>query len=214
MSSQKIKGPSYYEVINKIYNREFPKGTNSNDLLKLLLFLNEYVISNGLLQDGNNEENKAIFNKYSNIICRNITIDYPEEDDIDYMFIDKFVYNTKLIQRVWRKHKIRQFLGQSNYFKKGKVKIDKDNLINEELKKMVIQDFIKHNNLKVKKITGLFNTMVENYGLISNENFSQEMFHFVSKLTKGNISDGELNMLYKKYINKGILVKNKEGNKY
>ncbi|MCQ2819229.1 MAG: hypothetical protein MJ252_18355 [archaeon] len=184
---------NYHEIINKIYNKDFPHDIPTNDILKLLLFLNEYVMTNGLLKDIHIEKNKEILNAYSKLLCQNINIDYPEEEELDYLTLDKLVYCTTLIQRKWRQYKIISFLGKK-----------KKNKINEELKKMIVQDCIKKNWLKVKKITGLFNSMTENFRNISNEPFVNETFHYIDKLTKGTIPKGELNSIYKRYINKVI----------
>ena len=71
--------------------------------MKLMLFINEYVINNNLLNyyfDMNNRNKLDIYSKY---LCEQINIDYPQEN---YINIDKMVFNVKKIQRMWRKKKL------------------------------------------------------------------------------------------------------------
>ena len=68
-----------------------------------MLFINEYVINNNLLNyyfDMNNRNKLDIYSKY---LCEQINIDYRQENDIN---IDKMVFNVKKIQRMWRKKKL------------------------------------------------------------------------------------------------------------
>lgn len=186
---------NYHTIINKIYSKEFPHcSTSTNDILKLMLFLNEYLINNNLLKDYYLPKNKKILNDYSKYLADNITVDYPEQSDIDHSKLDKVVNCTKTIQRAWRRSKIKKFIGKKN---------------NEthEIKKMVVTGFIRNTGFKAKRILGLFNSTVEAFELISNDIDTNEMFNNVIKLIKGTMTEYEKNILYKDYINKVIIGK-------
>ena len=76
-----------------------------------------------LLNDYYDVNNRNILDEYSNFFSDKINIDYPKEKDV---FFDKVVNCTKIIQRMWRKRKIKKHLELS----------DKNE--DEELKKMLI----------------------------------------------------------------------------
>jgi hypothetical protein len=123
----------------------------------------------------------------------NIKIDYPINNDI---IQDKFVNKIKLIQRFWRRRKIKKYI--------------KNNDENFELKKFIVNDYMIHSGYKSKKITGLFNKMVENFGNISAyDNDLNEMFYNIGKIINKNLANNEKNLLYKDYINKIIYNHNK-----
>ena len=73
-----------------------------------------------------------------------------------------------------------------------------------ELKKMVLNKYIKKAGFKIKKIIGLFNSMVECFDLIGNEKEMEEMFYNVQQVIKRKLTPYEKNLLYKEYINKII----------
>lgn len=189
------KNQNYHTIINKIYSKEFPhNNTKTNDILKLMLFLNEYLINNNLLKDYYLPANKKILNDYSKYLSSNISIDYPEQSDIDHSKLDKVVNSTKIIQRAWRKAKIKKFIGKKNN-------------INHELKKMVLNDYITRAGFKAKRILGLFNSTVESFVLLCNDNDANETLNTITKIIKGTNTECEKNILYKEYINKIILCK-------
>ena len=183
-----------HTILNKIYSTKFPSiNNNTNNILKLMLFLNEYLINNNLLKDFYNPHNRAILENYSKFLVNNIKIDYPINNDI---IQDKFVNEIKLIQRFWRRRKIKKFI--------------KNNDENFELKKFIVNDYMIQSGYKSKKITGLFNKMVENFGNISAyDNDLNEMFYNIGKIINKNLANNEKNLLYKDYINKIIYNHNK-----
>ena len=186
---------SLHSLMNNLYQKEFPHNKlTTNDILKLMLFLNEYLINSNVLKDYYIQSNQKLLNDYSLFLSKSIEIDYPQEDDIDHSRLDKVVNSTKIIQRMWRKIKITKFLGKNN---------------NEthEIKKMIISDYIQKSGFKVKKITGLFNAMAEAFSYISNESPTNEMLNSIIKLMKKTLTPYEKNILYKKYMNRVVLAK-------
>ena len=149
-------GSSYFHrIVNNFYHKEFPNKINTNDIMKLMLFLNEYLINNNLLNDCNKNENKKLLEKYSKYLINNIAIDFPEETDIND--IDTTVKYIKIIKRNWREKKIK------NYFLKDIIKEK------VELKKMIINKYIKKSGYKTRKITGMFNTIIDNFDKINTQ---------------------------------------------
>ena len=158
--------------------------------MKLMLFINEYLINNNLLDDYHDENNRKKLDVYSKFLCEQINIDFPQEDDVN---IDKMVNSAKKIQRMWRKKKIEKSIGK--------------NCEENELKKMVINEYIKKTGFKIKKIIGLFNTLVEDFNNIENEHEMEEMFYNIQQIIKRKLTPYEKNNLYKKYINSIIYLK-------
>ena len=188
-SSTKI----FKQVINIFYAKEFPSKINTNEILKLMLFFNEYLINNNLLSDGQKKENKKLLNDYSKYISSIIKIDYPQEQDIVF---DPSVKCAKKIQRKWRKRKVEKYMNKN-----------KKNEINE-LKSMIINKYIQKSGIGVKKIIGLFNTVLENFDDINKQPDINEMFYLIQKLIHNKLTKYETNLLYKEYINSVIFGSN------
>ena len=178
-SSQNI-----HQILNKIYSKEFPNKIKTNNMMKLMLFLNEYLINNNLLDDYYDINNRNKLDNYSKFLCEQINIDFPQENDVN---IDKMVSSAKKIQRMWRKKKIEKFIGKNSE--------------ENELKKMVINKYIRSAGFKIKKIIGLFNSLVDDFNNIENEKETEEMFYNIQQLIKRKLTPYEKNNLYKEYIN-------------
>ena len=185
-SHEKFQRLNTHKILNKIYSNEFPAKINTNEISKLMLFLNEYLINNNLLNDYYDVNNRNILDEYSNFFSDKINIDYPKEKDV---FFDKVVNCTKIIQRMWRKRKIKKHLELS----------DKNE--DEELKKMVVNKYIKKSGYKIKKILGLFNSLVEEFHDLDNDEEINEMFYQIQNIIKKKLTTYEKNALYKEYIN-------------
>ena len=183
----------FHKIVNNFYNKEFPNKINTNDILKLMLFLNEYLLSNNLLHDIYLNENKKILENYTQYISKQITVDYPEESDV--CDIDTTVKCVKIIQRKWRQKIIKNYLEKNK--KNEKV----------ELKKFIVNKYIKKSGYKIKKIIGLFNTIVENFDNVNKQSDINEMFYTIRKLECGKLTNYEKNLLYKNYINSVIYLK-------
>ena len=173
-----------HTILNKIYSKEFPTKIKTNNIMKLMLFLNEYLINNNLLDDYYDINNRNKLDNYSKFICDQINIDFPQETDVN---IDKMVSSAKKIQRMWRKKKIEKFIGKNNE--------------ENELKRMVMSKYIKRAGFKVKKIIGLFNSLVEDFDNIGNQQEMEEMFYNIQQIIKRKLTPYEKNNLYKEYIN-------------
>ena len=192
-SSRHSSSRLFHQVVNIFYSKEFPNTVNTNEILKLMLFFNEYLINNNLLNDYNNKENKKLLNDYSKYISSKIKVDFPQEHDI---VVDPSIKCVKKIQRKWRKRKIEKYL-QKN--KKSEV---------SELKHMIVNKYIKRSGYKIKKILGLFNTIVENFENINKQPDINELFYQIQKLIHNKLTDYEKNLLYKEFINSVIFNKN------
>ena len=175
-----------HKILNKIYYKDFPNKIRTNTIMKLMLFMNEYLIANNLLDDYYDIINQKKLDNFSKYISKQFNVDFPQQDDVN---MDQMVNSIKKIQRFWRKKKMENFLKQKN-------KIEEN-----ELKKMVLNKYIKKAGFKIKKIIGLFNSMVECFDLIENEKEIEEMFYNVQQVIKRKLTPYEKNLLYKEYIN-------------
>ena len=179
-----------HKVLNRIYSKEFPNKVRTNNMMKLMLFLNEYIINNNLLDDYYDINNRKKLDVFSKFLCDQVDIDYPQEDDVN---IDKMVNSVKKIQRMWRKKKIEKFIGQNSE--------------ESELKKMIINKYIRKAGFRIKKIIGLFNSLVEEYNNIGDEHEIEEMFYNIQQIINRKLTPYEKNNLYKEYINSIIYMK-------
>ena len=185
-------GKMFHHVMNIFYGKEFPANIDTNEILKLMLFFNEYIINNNLLHDCKGE-NRKLLNDYSKYISSKIKVDFPQENDI---VVDPSIKCVKKIQRKWRKRKIEKFLKKN---KKSET---------EELKKMIVNKYIQKSGFKVKKILGLFNTIVENFDNINKQPDINELFYQIQKLAHNKLTEYERNLLYKEFINSVIFSDN------
>ena len=175
-----------HKILNKIYYKEFPNKIKTNTIMKLILFMNEYLISNNLLDDYYDISNQEKLENLSNFFSDKIFVDYPQQDDVNF---DQMINSIKKIQRAWRKNRMEKYLEKNNKNEEN------------ELKKMVLNKYIKKSGFKIKKIIGLFNSMVECFDLIENEKEIEEMFYNIQQVIKRKLSPYEKNLLYKEYIN-------------
>ena len=192
-ASRQSSSRIFHQVVNIFYGKEFPNKINTNEILKLMLFFNEYLINNNLLNDYHENENKKLLNDYSKYISSKIKVDFPQEHDI---VVDPSIKCVKKIQRAWRKTKIEKYLKKN---KKTEV---------NELKHMIVNKYIKKSGYKVKKILGLFNTIVENFDNINRQPDINELFYQIQKLIHNKLTEYEKNLLYKEFINSIILHSN------
>ena len=188
---------AFHQVINIFYGKEFPSKINTNEILKLMLFFNEYLINNNLLSDYQDEKNRKLLNDYSKYISNKIKVDFPQEQDI---VVDPSIKCVKKIQRKWRKRKFDKYLEKN---KKSEI---------QELKSMIVNKYIKNSGFKIKKILGLFNTIVENFDSVNKELEINEMFYQIQKLIHNKLTIYEKNLLYKEFINNVIYNNNKNNN--
>ena len=119
------------KTLKKIYDTPFPNKVVTNDVFKLFLLLNEYIINNNLLSDYNLNNNKGILNKLSEFLSNYSFIDYPKEYDIN---IDTYIKSVKTIQRAWRKKKVKQIIGRNEEIHEIKKIIVKNILLRWDIK--------------------------------------------------------------------------------
>ena len=189
------------QVLKQFYSKEFPLKTKTNDILKLMLFLNEYIINNNLLDDYYIEKNRKILDDYSKFLITKINFNnYPQEIDIA-CDNDNLVNKTKIIQRNWRKIKVEKFLE------------DKKLIQENELKKMVMNNYIEKAGYQIKKFFGIFHNLIEQFTFMEKKNDSNikennlnRSFYLVKKIMMNNLTNLEKNELYKDYINKVIFL--------
>ena len=184
------------KILKQFYSKEFPIKIKTNDILKLMLFLNEYIINNNLLDDYYIKKNRKILDDYSKFLAEKIDVNYPKESDV---ICDDFINKTKIIQRNWRKLKVIKYLENK--------KFDERN----EMKKMIINSYIEKTGYQIKKFFGTFHNLIEQFTLLDNnnnfniiENNINKSFYFMKKIITKNLSSYEKNELYRDYINKVI----------
>ena len=166
-----------------------------------MLFLNEYIINNNLLDDYYIEKNRKILDDYSKFLITKINFNnYPQETDIA-CDNDNLVNKTKIIQRNWRKIKVEKFLE------------DKKLIQENELKKMVMNNYIEKAGYQIKKFFGIFHNLIEQFTFMEKKNDSNikennlnRSFYLVKKIMMNNLTNLEKNELYKDYINKVIFL--------
>ena len=186
------------QVLKQLYSKEFPSKIKTNDILRLTLFLNEYLINNNLLDDYYLPQNRQILEQLSKFLSSKIVLNYPKEIDIS---MDNVVNKTKIIQRFWRKRKIKKYLEKIR------------NVEDKELKKMIVNNYIEKSGFKTKKLLGLFHNMVDNFCSRENNKFNMndnnvfKSFYYVQKIIMKDLTSFEKNELYKDYINKVIYKK-------
>ncbi len=186
---------NYHQILDKIYSKEFPyEIINTNDILKLMFFLNEYLINCNVLKDYYQPENSDLLKEYSKFLVSKIKINSPEEIQNNHNDLDKVVNSAKIIQRRWRKKKVKKYLNEKNE--------------SQELKKMIINNYIHKNGYKVKKVIGLFNSLVEDFEklCITNKDMNN-MIYYISKIVNKSLTNFEEHLLYKDFINNIILMK-------
>ena len=176
-----------------IYSKDIPKNVEINDIFKMMLFYNEYILSKLHL----NNKDKMIMNSYSSFLYdkinqienKNNIIDNNEDEEIDNK--EKSVM---IIQRKWRDYKIK------NYFK------NKNNKnINNEFRKLTVDNFIEKEGFGIRKVIGNLNLSLENFINLKHKN------NFIKELKKGILgfnNKEEKYKFYEEYINNKILKNN------
>ena len=173
----------------------------TQDFMKMMLILNEYLITNNLFEDYANSQNKKILNDYSLFLLKNIN---NNNDNINQQQnnIPNNNNNNKLlsavikIQRKWRKIKLEKYL-INNFMEEDC-----------ELRKMLISNVMEKNNLDNSNIIDIFNTIIKNCKLVDNGvDDICKIFGQIEKVIQRNLTINEENLIYKEYINKIICKK-------
>ena len=99
-----------------------------------------------------------------------------------------------IIQRKWRDYKLKKYL-----------KNKKNKNINNELRKLIVDNFIEKEGFGIRKVIGNLNLSLENFINLKHKN------HFIKEVKKGIIGFNkkkEKYKYYKEYINSIILKNN------
>ena len=166
-----------------------PKNINIHDIMKMILFYNEYIISHMEI----NENDKNIFNEFSSFLSKKIM--QEKKQKVNLIDIDKRSQKNKnviIIQRYWRKYYINKIIDNKN------LKI--------EMKRNIIDNFIEKDVYETKKLITSLNFSFDNFTSTRDvENISIKL----SKINEGKYDLKDKYILYKEYIN-SYLKKEKE----
>ena len=151
------------------------------DFLKMNFILTEYLINNNLFEDLN--ENKKIINEFSLFIANKI-----KNEDIKEKIQEDAI---KKIQRIWRQKRIQNYTHNED----------------EELKKMVYNNFLMKSGYKIRKLLEIFHNLISTFKECHNncDNIDKVFFE-LKKIINRDLTDNEKNILYKEYINSVIYV--------
>ena len=176
----------------------------TQDFMKMMLILNEYLITNNLFEDYANSQNKKILNDYSLFLLKNINNnnDNINQQQNNIPNNNNNNNNNKLlsavikIQRKWRKIKLEKYL-INNFMEEDC-----------ELRKMLISNVMEKNNLDNSNIIDIFNSIIKNCKLVDNGvDDICKIFGQIEKVIQRNLTINEENLIYKEYINKIICKK-------
>ena len=187
-----IKNSETNKTINNILEPlNLSNKIKTQDFLKMMLLLNEYLINNNLFEDFSNPKNKEILNNYSLFLANNIMNNFTSENKTNND--NNNVKAALKIQRKWRKIKIEKHL----------IKNCKEE--ETELKKMLMNNIIQKPNFKNYKIIDTFKNIINNCKFFDNNNEDVEkLFYQIQKIIQRKLNINEKNLIYKEYINKNI----------
>ena len=140
--------------------------------------------------DINNKNKRKILNNFTKYLISNMKIDYPYENEIKD---DKYINSVRKIQRIWREKRIDKFLG--------------NNLKENEIKKMVVNRNINKIGFKMKKLIALFNSLVQDFKEIEENEDLNEMFYLIKKIVNREENSLEKNNLFRGYLNNLMYLK-------
>jgi hypothetical protein len=189
--------------INKntnIFNvKKVSEKIKTQDFMKMMLILNEYLIANNLLEDYSNSQNKKVLNDYSLFLLKNIKnnhINKNKNQKIINNSNNKIILAVIKIQRKWRKIKLEKYL-INNFLEEG-----------NELRKMLINNLMEKTKFENSNILDIFNCLINNCKLINNNvEDINIIFELIRKLIQRNLTINEENIIYKEYINEVIYKK-------
>ena len=189
--STHIKSGGNINTNSNIYNKSFPQDAKASDIMKLMLFFNEYLINTNLIKDNFSIDDISIMNSYSSFLSktiRSISISKKENKKEEISIKEKKVIK---IQRKWREHKI------------SKIAKSKSN-IKTELKNMLITNFIENEGFIALKLIGLMNTSIDTFiSLKSKEELTSQLID----INLCSLSSESKHELYKKFITYTLTIK-------
>ena len=186
----------YSKIIKSSNNNKYVEknemSINLNDIFKLMLFLNEYIINNNIINN-ENEYNKNIIENYSKYLANKIEYNHNENNKKDLKNInnlkDRKNFSAKIIQNFWRKNKIKKYCNINNLEK------------NLEIKKFVCKLYnknYKENQIFFHSMNKIIN---EFYSLFNNSDKINEMLYLILKVNYNSLNIDEENLLFKGFIN-------------
>ena len=179
---------------NSISTKKNTEKIKTQDFMKSLLILNEFLISNNLFEDYSTIQNKKMINDLSLFLSNNIKNTYNTKQN--KIKDNKMNVAAVKIQRKWRKIKIEKYL-INNFMEED-----------YELKKMLINDYIQKSKIRNNKIMETFYNIINNCKLIYNNiEDIDKIFDKIQKVIQRKLTINEENLLYKEYINKVICKK-------
>ena len=182
--------PSSIRDEASIYYKDIPKQIKNEDLLHLMLFFNEYIISK--LPKNISKTTKDAFNNYSLTLSQMIPTSSKQVHKMN-IETDMKVKKVINIQRKWREFKVKQIASNT-----------KMNL-NNELKKMLINNFIEKEGFGIRKIIGMLNTSVDSFAQLKTKD---ALMVKLKCINNKELSNDEKNAMYKNYINSKLSVFN------
>ena len=182
-------------VTNKNNAKKITEKIKTQDYMKSLLILNEYLLSNNLFEDNSNIQNKKIINDLSLFLANNIKNNNNNSKQ-NKTKDNKMNEAATKIQKKWRQIKIEKYL-INNFMEED-----------FELKKMLINDYLLKSKIRNNKIIDIFYNIINNYKLIYNNiEDIDKIFDKIQKVIQRKLTINEENLLYKEYINKVICKK-------
>ena len=179
---------------NNIYSKGFPKEANVDDIMKMMLFFNEYLMKNNSSKFS--KEDRINIITYSNFLCDHLIKNKPITQTKEEILYEEKEKQCILIQRKWRKYKSKEFIKGSN--------------INDEFRKMLISNFVEKEGFGIRKIIGMMNSSIDEFIKLKSKDIISEE---IVDIYKGNLSSSKKDTLYKGYINYNLM-KKKGGNVY
>ena len=179
---------------NNIYSKGFPKEANVDDIMKMMLFFNEYLMKNNSSKFSKGDRINII--TYSNFLCDHLIKNKPITQTKEEILYEEKEKQCILIQRKWRKYKSKEFIKGSN--------------INDEFRKMLISNFVEKEGFGIRKIIGMMNSSIDEFIKLKSKDIISEE---IVDIYKGNLSSSKKDTLYKGYINYNLM-KKKGGNVY
>lgn len=176
---------------SNIYNKSFPQDATASDIMKLMLFFNEYLINTNLIKDNFSTDDISLMNSYSLFLSNTIHSISKTKSESKKEEISIKEKKVVKIQRKWREHKI------------SKIAKSKSN-IKTELKNMLITNFIENEGFIALKLIGLMNTSIDTFiSLKSKEDLTNQLID----INLCSLSKEREHELYKKFITYTLTIK-------
>lgn len=168
---------------NMMYSKKYPEDAEVNDILKLMLVFNEYLIN--IADTKFSKEDKEVMVTYSKALGKlikpkdEVIITQNKDNNASIKTNDKSE-KVMVIQKNWREYKIK--------------KLSENNSIQSELSRMVINNLIEKEGFGIMKLIGMLNSSMETFVKLKSKDIVIDQLIEIQK-NKFNQS------LYKNYIN-------------